>query len=192
MNIFSFIILVPILVFYGAYITKLILLKKQGVDVNRLAKGDKPTRTQLLEIGLIIVTYGMALLQCFSLLGVLAILNIGIYFKIIGIAIAFIGTFFFIMALIAMKNSWRAGIDSSQKTTLRTDGILKFSRNPAFIGFGLFYIGIALALPNIILFTAVIIALLFFHLQILEEEKFLTIMFKDDYIYYKNKVRRYI
>ena len=72
-----------------------------------------------------------------------------------------------------------------------TEGILRFSRNPAFLGFDLFYMGIALMLPSLLMFTVVIVALLIFHLQILEEEKFLTTVFGDNYLTYKQKVRRY-
>lgn len=62
-------ILIPVLIFYGAYITKAILLRKQGIAVNHLARGDKPLHTRLLEIMLIVVTYGMAIclkVKCLS------------------------------------------------------------------------------------------------------------------------------
>ena len=134
----------------------------------------------------------MAVLQILSVFNVFPILNIGKYNKVIGFIIAFVGIIFFVMALIAMKNSWRAGIDKTQNTSLRTDGILKLSRNPAFLGFDLFYIGVAYANPNIIIFVMVLVSLILFHLQILEEEKFLFSIFGDDYRTYKQKVRRYV
>ncbi len=189
----NYLILIPIIVFYGAYITKAILLnKRQGISVNRLGRGEKATYTRILEIFLIIITLSMLVLQLLSVFNVFPILNIGKYNKIIGFIIAFVGAIIFVMALIAMKNSWRAGIDKTQNTSLRTSGILKLSRNPAFLGFDLFYIGVAYANPNIIIFVMVLVSLILFHLQILEEEKFLSIIFGDDYRAYKEKVRRYV
>jgi protein-S-isoprenylcysteine O-methyltransferase Ste14 len=184
--------LISMLIFYGAYFIKGSLLKKDGISVNRLGRGMKKNYTRLLEKALIITTYSMAVLQLFSIFRIFPSIYIGQYNDIIGVTIAFIGNLFLIMALIAMKKSWRAGVDSSQRTRLQTGGVLKLSRNPAFLGFDLFYIGISVANPNIVLFITVIIALLLFHLQILEEEKFLAITFGDDYLDYKSKVRRYI
>ena len=183
--------LIPIFIFYGAYLLKILLLQKKGIKTNRLAKGNKASAVRLLEIFLLLVTYGIAIIQCLSLLNIFPTLYLFRYQRIIGFTFAIIGSFFFIMAVIAMKDSWRAGIDSSQKTNLMTDGILKFSRNPAFLGFDLFYIGITLMLPSILMVIIVIVALCVFHLQILEEEKFLTTIFGDDYLAYKQKVRRY-
>ena len=183
--------LIPMFIFYGAYLSKNLLLRQKGIKTNRLAKGDKASAVRILEIFLLLVTYGLAIIQCLSLLNIFPALYLFRYQRILGFIIAMTGSFFFIMAVIAMKDSWRAGIDSSQNTSLMTGGILRFSRNPAFLGFDLFYIGIALMLPNLIMFAVVIVALFVFHLQILEEEKFLTTIFGDDYLIYKQKVRRY-
>ena len=38
-----------------------------------------------------------------------------------------------ILALIAMRNSWRVGIKYDQKTDLVISGIYRFSRNPYFL-----------------------------------------------------------
>lgn len=183
--------LIPMLIFYGAYLLKNLLLRKKGIKANRLAKGNKAFSIRLLEICLLLVTYGLAIIQCLSLLDFFPTLYLVKYQRLIGFIIAMTGTLFFIMAVVAMKDSWRAGIDSSQKTILMTEGILRFSRNPAFLGFDLFYIGIALMLPSLVMFIIVIVALFVFHLQILEEEKFLTTIFGDSYLIYKQKVRRY-
>ena len=183
--------LIPMFIFYGAYLLKILLLRQKGIKSNRLAKGNKASAVRLLEMFLLLVTYGLAIIQCLSLLDIFPTLYLFRYQRIIGFILAMTGSFFFIMAVIAMKDSWRAGIDSSQNTNLMTDGILRFSRNPAFLGFDLFYIGITLMLPSILMVIIVIVALCVFHLQILEEEKFLTTIFGDDYLTYKQKVRRY-
>ena len=91
-----------------------------------------------------------------------------------------------------MKDSWRAGIPEKDKTKLVTKGIYKISRNPAFLGFDLMYIGILLIFFNygLLLFTVYVIMML--HLQVLQEEKYMEKTFGNEYLQYKNKVFRYI
>lgn len=180
--------LIPIVIFYGAYFTKALLLRRQGIDVNRMAKGAKPHYTRTLETVLIVVTYGMAVAQCLAVFGIIPTREVNPF---VGLVVSLSGCFFFIYALKAMKDSWRAGVDHTQKTELRTEGILRLSRNPAFLGFDLFYIGVAMMMPSLFLFILAAIGLIVFHLQILEEEKFLTATFGAAYLDYKNKVNRY-
>lgn len=93
--------------------------------------------------------------------------------------------------MITMKDSWRAGIQSEEKTSLIKKGIYKVSRNPAFLGFDLMYIGLLIMFFNIVHLVFVLLAIILLHLQILEEEKFLINTFDDEYIDYKKKVNRY-
>ena len=50
----------------------------------------------------------------------------------LGLFVILIGLIFFVSSMITMKNSWRVGIDKSAKTKLITNGLYKYSRNPAF------------------------------------------------------------
>lgn len=43
-----------------------------------------------------------------------------------------------------MRDSWRVGVSKTDRTELVTSGIYQISRNPAFLGFDLLYIGILL------------------------------------------------
>ena len=80
-----------------------------------------------------------------------------------------------------------------EKTTLVTSGIYSISRNPAFLGFDLMYIGILFTFFNVYLCFATAFALVFFHLQIVNvEEDFLVEAFGNEYIAYRKKVCRYI
>ena len=79
------------------------------------------------------------------------------------------------------------------KTDLVTTGIYSVSRNPAFLGFDLMYIGILFSFFNWYLCFATGFALVFFHLQIVNvEEDFLIETFGQEYIEYKKKVCRYL
>jgi protein-S-isoprenylcysteine O-methyltransferase Ste14 len=102
-----------------------------------------------------------------------------------------LGVGIFILATIFMKSSWRVGIDKNTKTTLVTDGIYKFSRNPAFVGFYLMFIGLFVTYANIFTLIVLVINILTFHLLILQEEKHLLSMFGVEYERYKRKVPRY-
>lgn len=112
--------------------------------------------------------------------------------RCVGVLIAVAGDLVFVVSVVTMKDSWRAGVSETDKTELVTDGIYRFSRNPAFLGFDLVYIGILLMFFNWILFFLSVFAIIMFHLQIVNvEEDFLIVAFGDDYIQYKNKVNRY-
>lgn len=92
-----------------------------------------------------------------------------------------------------MKDSWRAGASETDKTELVTDGIYQISRNPAFLGFDLVYIGILLLFFNWILVLFSVFAMVMFHFQIVKvEEKFLVSVFGEDYAQYKKTVNRYL
>ena len=92
-----------------------------------------------------------------------------------------------------MKENWRAGVQRNEKTNLVTTGIYSISRNPAFLGFDLMYIGILFSFFNWYLFVITAIVVSLFHLQIVNvEESFLMEAFGQEYIEYKKKVFRYL
>ena len=93
---------------------------------------------------------------------------------------------------ISSKDKSNSVFSESEKTELVTNGIYKISRNPAFLGFDLMYIGILFTFFNWYLCFATSFALVFFHLQIVNvEEDFLIEAFGDEYIKYRKKVCRY-
>ena len=92
-----------------------------------------------------------------------------------------------------MRDSWRAGVSETDKTELVTDGIYQISRNPAFLGFDLVYLGILLMFFNGILCAASIFPMVMFHIQIVNvEEPFLAKAFGKPYEEYKRTVNRYL
>ena len=190
-KITSFILLTS---FYAVYFFKQFSSRNKGIRTNRLAKGSKPKRTRIIEACLLISTYVTAGMQYLS---VLSSRNIGALpasraLSAVGLVMMAAGVIFFLLSVTAMGDNWRAGIDETQKTNIVTSGIYKHSRNPAFAGFDLLYIGSALALPNILLIVAVIVSIALMHLQILEEEKYLPLVFGPEYVEYKKRTPRYL
>jgi protein-S-isoprenylcysteine O-methyltransferase Ste14 len=177
-------------IFYFAYLLKQYQQKSIGIKTNQLGKGNKTKRTMLIEnlLGLTSATNIFVIL-------VSAILNTSVFdnhfIRSFGLILLGVGTCLFIIAMYTMKNNWRAGIPDKDKTEMVTEGIYNISRNPAFLGFDLTYIGASLSFGNIVLFVIAILTMIMMHLQILEEEKFLTVTFGNNYVEYKKKVGRY-
>ena len=180
--------------FYGSYFLKQLLLRKKGIVTNRLARGKKSTKTAKIETALLAATYSNGILQYLS---VFHSRYIGAFFlpatiRYVGLAICAVGVLFFLFAIIAMRDNWRAGIDKSQVTTIVKSGVYRISRNPAFVGFDLMYIGFMLAMPNIFICTTALITILLIHQQILEEEKYLPQVFGAEYTQYKINTPMYL
>lgn len=103
---------------------------------------------------------------------------------VVSLLCGFLSILFFLLATITMKDSWRVGIPL-EKTNIITDGIYKWSRNPAFVGFDLLYISSTLLYYNIPLLFNSIFAIVMLHMQILQKEKFMLKTFDNEYKNYK-------
>ncbi len=177
-------------IFYICYFGKVISQRKQGIKTDQLGKG-KEGFVKFIEIVLKISTYILPVIQIISI--ILCPVSSYKALKIAGVVINALGVFIFIVAVLQMKENWRAGIQKSEKTNLVTTGIYSISRNPAFLGFDLMYIGILFSFFNWYLFSSTAIVVILFHLQIVNvEEDFLIESFGQEYIEYKNKVFRYL
>ena len=193
MSLYQIAALIILIAFYAAYFIKQIALARQGIVANRLAQGDKPARTRRIETALLITTYANALCQLVSVLFFEnSFLLINPAARWAGVCIAAAGAVVFILAVTAMRDSWRAGIDKSQQTKFVTRGIYRVSRNPAFLGFDLLYIGVALAFSNVVQIVLALCAVVLLHVQILEEEKHLPEVFGDEYLRYRKTTGRYL
>lgn len=193
MNNFSIIqvvIVIIMAVFYIAYFVKLISQRHQGIDTMILGKGDKPESQKKLETILKIATFIMPAIELFSIWWSLVTLPVWLQWG--GVVIAAIGVWFFIASILTMKGNWRAGVPDKKETSLVTTGIYSISRNPAFVGFDLMYLGIVIAFPNAWHAVAAAFTAWLLHKQIKGEEVFLENAFGKEYLEYKNKVRRYI
>lgn len=179
-----------LIIFYTVYIGKMILQKRKGIQTDQIAKGERRDRVFYIELIMKIATYSVVVVEIVSIFVIKA--QLPQVFVISGIVISFIGNIIFTMAVITMKDSWRAGIAENDKTEIITSGIYKISRNPAFLGFDCVYVGLVLMFFNLPLLIFSIFAMVMLHLQILHEEQYLPKVFGDDYINYKNKVCRYI
>ncbi|MBQ8327201.1 MAG: isoprenylcysteine carboxylmethyltransferase family protein [Lachnospiraceae bacterium] len=178
-----------LLAFYSFYIRKIIIQRKQSIKTNQMGMGNKEKKVLWTERIMSVATVLTIVAEVISIFLTDGFFTIPI--RIIGIVIGVLAVVVFAMATITMKNSWRVGIPE-EKTNIITSGIYGFSRNPAFVGFDLLYISILLLFFNIPLLLISVWAMIMLHLQILQEEKWLSATFGDEYEAYRRKVCRYI
>lgn len=155
-----------------------------------MAKNKQKNKVFYIELILKIATYTIVIVEIISLFAVPS--QQPRIFIISGSILGIIGNIIFAIAVFTMQDSWRAGIAENDKTQIITKGIYQFSRNPAFLGFDCVYIGFVLMFFNVPLLFFSIFAIIMLHLQILQEEQYLTKVFGETYINYKNKVCRYL
>ena len=187
---FRLIAIAVLVAFYGCYFVKMIHQKKKGIQTDQIGKG-KVGFVKFVE-----VTMKIAAVLVFAVEVISIFLGTSygpLLFRIIGAVVSMAGTAVFITAVLTMRDSWRAGVSQTDQTELVTSGIYQISRNPAFLGFDLLYIGILLMFFNWALCVVSVFAILMYHLQIVNvEEDFLLAAFGNEYLQYKKKVCRYI
>ena len=137
--------LILMAIFYICYFAKMINQRKQGIKTDQLGKG-KQGFIKFIEISLKMTTYLLPFVQIISIVFYSDIKYIAL--RIVGVIITAIGVLVFIMAVAQMKENWRAGVQREDRTSLVTAGIYSVSRNPAFLGFDLMYIGILFSFFN--------------------------------------------
>ncbi len=178
-----------LLVFYGCYFGKMFMQKKKGIQTDQIGKG-KTGFVKMIELTMKVATLLVPLVEIISI--AVNVSNLSIIARYLGIVTAILGDIVFVISVWTMKDSWRAGVSPTDKTELVTTGIYQISRNPAFLGFDLVYIGVCLMFFNWLLFLVSVFAMIMFHLQIVNvEEEFLLDFFGEEYISYKKKVNRY-
>ncbi len=175
-------------IFYTFYFAKIIILKQQSIKTNQMGIGKKPKEVLHIERIMGFATVLTAIFDIGSIFLVKQFPANG--FRIIGIVLGIIGVMFFVLATITMKTSWRVGIPE-EKTSLITNGIYNWSRNPAFVGFDLLFLSICLMYFNILLVCVSVWAAVMLHLQILQEETHMYHMFGDEYVQYTKQTLRY-
>lgn len=190
MTLFQIISLGLMAAFYGVYLTKQASQRRHGIRTNQMGRGMKSKGTLTVERLLSVFSVLIVMVEVWSIVRGYSFLPQ--WCGWIGLTLTAFGVIFFISAVVQMRDSWRAGISPDEKTGLVTSGIYSVSRNPAFVGFDLTYIGLLLCFANRLHLVVVVCTVVIFHLQILQEEQFLLSRTDIDYKEYYNRVRRYL
>ena len=176
-------------VFYGIYLVKQWRQKRRGIQTMQIGRG-KDAQTHTVETLMGIATVGIIPAQLLSIAFGWSHLPANARFT--GFCVGLLGDLIFLISVLCMRDSWRAGISENDRTKLVTDGIYAFSRNPAFLGFDLQYIGVLLMYCNLLTGMFTVFAIVMLHLQILLEEHYLTATFGREYLDYRHRVFRYL
>lgn len=175
--------------FYGIYFVKMFLQKRQGIRTNQIGRR-KERGLHTVELLMGTATLCAPAAQLLSVFLGWNYMPAGARFT--GFCIGMLGDLIFLVSVVSMRDSWRAGIPDGDRTELVTDGIYRFSRNPAFLGFDLMYVGVLLLYCNPLTAVFSLFAMVMLHLQILQEEKYLLRTFGDAYAVYRSQVFRYL
>lgn len=181
--------LLMLAVFYGVYFAKMFVQRRHGIQTRQIGRR-KEKGVHTVEVLMGIATLIAPATQILSILLDWNIMPQSARFT--GFLVGMVGDVLFLVSVLAMKDSWRAGIPDKDKTELVTNGIYRYSRNPAFLGFDFQYIGVLLLFCNPLTIASSLFAMVMLHLQILQEERFLEKAFGEPYLEYKRHAMRYI
>lgn len=113
------------------------------------------------------------------------------WLQLIGFFISLFSFILLISGYYYLGNNWRVGVDDESIDKLVTNGIFAYTRNPIYLFFNLFWLGIFIINGDIILFFLFVVLSITLHLLILKEEEFLERKFRDLYTNYKQSTPRY-
>ena len=171
-------------------ITRVFLLKRQGVKAMKFGEIDKK---DFLIPPFALFYFYLIFANAFNLpaIGKTEIFYteitswIGVFFCLTGPVLMF-------WSLISFKKSFRVGIDLDHSDELITTGVFAYSRNPMYTAFGLVLLGQFLIFPSSIFLGYLVGAIWLFHRQVLLEEAFLKSHYGETYLKYCKRVNRYI
>ena len=181
--------LLVLVAFYGVYFAKVLAQKQRGIQTRQIGRR-KEKSIHTVEVLMSIATLGAPIAQLISVAFGWNHLPAGV--RLTGFCVGMLGDTIFLLSVLCMKDSWRAGIPDKDKTELVTTGIYRFSRNPAFLGFDLMYVGVLLLYGNLLSLSFSVFAIVMLHLQILQEKRYLVNTFGAQYQEYCRHVFRYL
>lgn len=189
MDRYRILALLILAVFYAIYFSKLLAQRRRGIRTHQIGRR-KERGLHTVETLLSVATFGIVPVQLLAVALGWSCLPDPV--RLVGAAVGLVGDGVFLVSVLRMRDSWRAGIPDGDRTELVTGGIYAVSRNPAFLGFDLMYLGVLLLFCGPLTAAFTIFAVVMLHLQILQEERYLTGVFGEPYRRYRRRVGRYL
>ena len=181
--------LLVLVIFYGIYFAKMLAQRRQGIQTRQIGRV-KEKSVHIVELLMSIATLAAPVIQILSI--IFGWNHMPANTRFTGFCIGMLGDIIFLASVLCMKDSWRAGIPDKDRTKLVTTGIYRYSRNPAFLGFDFMYVGLLLMYFNLSMLVVSAFAIIMLHLQILQEERYLTENYGESYREYRKHVFRYL
>ena len=113
-----------------------------------------------------------------------ATIKLNSVFNYIGLIIFIIGTLLYMKSIIDFAKPQDNGINKN--------GLYKYSRNPMYVAFFIYFLGCSFFINSIPYFIVLIIFQISVHYLILSEERWCIKEFGEEYINYMKRVRRYV
>ncbi|MCV7024315.1 isoprenylcysteine carboxylmethyltransferase family protein [Mycolicibacterium novocastrense] len=111
----------------------------------------------------------------------------------LGVAVAVLGILLALVAQLSLGDSWRIGIDETERTPLVTTGAFGVVRNPIFTAAIVAFCGLALMVPNLVAVAGVAVMLIGIQVQVrLAEEPYLRRVHGPAYTDYASRVGRFL
>jgi protein-S-isoprenylcysteine O-methyltransferase Ste14 len=110
-----------------------------------------------------------------------------------GIALFLVGLVATLAAQVAMGESWRIGVDETERTELVTDGPFSVARNPIFAAMLPTSLGLALLVPSWVALVGLVALFVALELQVrVVEEPYLQRTHGATYVEYARRVGRFV
>lgn len=141
---------------------------------------------------------GVSLLAIFAapvaeLYGLIGAAAVPPWLAVPGLVCAFAGLLLTLAAQGQMGSSWRVGVDPQERTELVVEGLFRVVRNPIFSAMGVFVLGCALLVPNVLSVVGLVCGAFGLELQVrLVEEPFLLRVHGEAYAGYARRVGRFV
>ena len=179
-----------IVLLLGMVLTRVFLLKRQGIKAMKLGSTDK---TDFLIPPFVLFYFYVLFAAAFDWPNI----NPRPFFHSeavawIGVLFCLAGLLLLLWSLISFRQSFRIGLDTDHPDKLIVDGVFAFSRNPIYVAFTMILIGEFLIFPNWISLIYLVAAAALIHRQVLREEHFLKGHYGEAYEQYCHRVRRYL
>jgi protein-S-isoprenylcysteine O-methyltransferase Ste14 len=152
---------------------KTVMLRRNGIKAMKFSKPDKNAVALILIITCFVYAASAGVLGLpFPAFTGKPFWNIPIL-NVLAIVICTVSLIWFGITLITFGHSFRIGIDEKTNDKLITTGTFALSRNPVFLAFIVFFLGVFLTYSNMITLLFLLLLMMMAHRQILREEKFL-------------------
>jgi protein-S-isoprenylcysteine O-methyltransferase Ste14 len=112
--------------------------------------------------------------------------------KITGVSVLLVSIVFVRFSQNQLRQSWRIGVDQSEKPQLITIGIYRKTRNPIAFGMILTLAGFFMVIPNAVTCSCLCVGLVLANLRIRIEEAYLSESLGEEYEEYCKKTRKWI
>jgi protein-S-isoprenylcysteine O-methyltransferase Ste14 len=179
-----------VLLMLGMVITRVLLMKRQGMQAMQFGKLDKkdfliPPFALFYFYLVFAAAFKLPTVSSQQFFHAQLVSWLGVLFCLAGLALL-------LWSLVSFGKSFRVGIDTEHPDRLITSGVFAFSRNPIYVAFAIILLGQFLVFSNWLLLLYLGAGIWLFHRQVLLEEAYLKQHYGPQYADYCQRVRRYL